>query len=217
MPTTRGPPPPHLRTLTRTRAPPSRPLRPCLLCPLLLPLASQQGEHRLFVLALACCPLLRHLKDPAALSPGSGESERLQPCIVVFTSGGAPAPQTGGRGPATVAPLLHVLPAPAFGPSAAPVLTLLAAAVLAPLPGRARERSELPWASLGPGLLLSVPARAHLLARLGVVACDVVSKRTACSLSRSLCSSVFLSLQAAEYLWLGPFGVYCPEQSHSCF
>ena len=35
MPTTRGPPPPHLRTLTRTRAPPSRPLRPCLLCPLL--------------------------------------------------------------------------------------------------------------------------------------------------------------------------------------
>ena len=55
------------------------------------------------------------------------------------------------RGPAPVVPLLHVVPAPALGPWAAPLLTLPAAA-LAPWPGEVIEGVTV-------ALQLSVPAR----------------------------------------------------------
>ena len=84
---------------------------PCLLCPLLLPLASTPlGKRRLFALALAGCPQLPATSGTLlrqALAAG------LRPC-------GASA--------------LHLLPAPALGPCAAPIILTLPVAVLAPPP-----------------------------------------------------------------------------------
>ena len=82
--------------------------------------------------------------------------------IGIFTSGSARAPRPDGGGPPRSAPRLNVLPAP----EAAPLLTL-PRAVLAPWPGAVIVGDTR-------ALSLPVPVRAPLLARYGVVDCEVV-------------------------------------------
>ena len=127
---------PLLAHLSMLALPPG-PLGPCLLCPLLLPLAcSPPGGPRWFALAMAGCPLLPATSGPPRPCPPVAERPadgHICGGFCHIASGGAHAPRQDGGGP--------------------------------PGPSLARTSSPLGlWAALGAiwALPLSVPARAPL-------------------------------------------------------